>query len=194
MIFLSDTNWWLLFVLETIMILGLAYREAFRFKILTSSYGRLITYLAILAAIFWFSMVILMAFYSGIFSALIGFLSTIIIGIATLKFIKLQYVNHVQEFIAESEWKEKNEELVLARSVNNKEIRMVMKEHSIGVSDIEELFRRLGRTGIEQTKVNSAILNPQLVAWYFNKIKDPSTNLEDLAIELAIYARCGKKP
>jgi len=194
MTFLSDTTWWILLVVATILIIGLAYREAFRFRSLTSPYGKLIAYGATLAVSFWFLIVILMAFHSGLLSALVGFLISFVIGIVALNVIKRRFAHFTQEFLAQGEWDDRMVRFAVTKSVNTQAVQLVMKGHSVTEADIEELFHRLRTAGVEDVKANAAILNPELITWYFKHVRDASTNLEDLAIELSLYARYGKKP
>ncbi len=194
MTFFFDTAWWIMLVVATIIIIGLAYREAMRFRSLINPYGKLIAYGATLAVLFWLLILILMAFHTGVFSAIVGFLISFVIGIVSLNIIKRHFTNFTHEFLAKSEWDDRMIKFAVTKSVNTQAVQLVMKEHSVNEADIEELYHRLRRAGVEDNKVNSAILNPDLIAWYFKQVRDASTNLEDLAIKLGLYARYDKKP
>jgi hypothetical protein len=131
MIFVSDLTWWLLLIIAFILTAALAYREAFRFQLLIGPHGKTITFLAFFAILVWFAVISGMAFHSGLWSALVGFLLSFVAGIVILNIIKTHYVNWAQAIVAEGDWENRVTDIVIGKSLNSEDIQLVMHRYSI---------------------------------------------------------------
>jgi hypothetical protein len=192
--FLSDSTWWVLLVVSITLMILLAYREAFRFQLLVSHHGKITTFLSVIGIAVLFVDLIFMVFVSGWWAMLTGLIVSFSIGILTLNIVKRRSVNFAQALVAESEWEDKLTKIAIQNALNSRSIQRVMLQRSINETDIRDLYHRLKAAGVEKKKADAAILNPELIDWFFRNFRNELVNLEDLAIELSLYARYGKKP
>ena len=190
--FISDPQWLLLLLANMLLIILLALRETFRFRLLNSPYKNITIISGVVVSTLFITDLILMVIFHGWLSMLVGGITSILIGVLLSTMLKKRFIRFYDNLIDEGNWENKVTEIAIQKALNLKEIQTVMTNEQISELDIKDLNLRLRALGISNEKANSAILNHQLVSWFFKNFRDDSKDKNSLAIELAIYAKSGQ--
>lgn len=95
--FILNYIWLLLVALGIIAIIVLAWREAFRYKLLLNKYAVFKTFLAVLASIAFIADLILMVIYTGWLSMFTAAIILLLVGLFMLSIFRKQFADDFTE-------------------------------------------------------------------------------------------------
>ena len=170
----------------------LGVREAFRFRLLTSSAALLTTLLSFLGVIVWLILVVSAFFVLPLTQALIILIVPFIAGnIFRLIAKKISVGNDFlsPERSAELELEDRVASQVAAQTVEADYLAEIVSRFHLTPSDLELLYDRLKRQGLSSQEALSAMTQPKVVEFYFKEIGRDDHCTFETSIKLTLLAR-----
>lgn len=184
--FLTNATFWLHLAVALALVVPLAAREAFRFRLLRTRFGLLSAYLALACIIGFIVVLVLMARSTGIWSAVTGAVFALFLG--GLLSSRMRGETVFDRFEEEQAMRE----VFLANALRDRNVAEALSGLGRGKEDLERLQRLLLSQGVEERKVGSAIRDLRLLNWYFTRAQ--SADRRDVVLLLVLWARRGEVP
>lgn len=170
----------------------LGVREAFRFRLLTSSSATLTTLLSLIGVVGWIGLVISAFFVLPFTHALVVLIVPFIIG-NVIRVIAKKMSGGDGFFSAERSAELEHENRVVAhvaaQATGAEYLAELVSRFQLTPSDFELLYDRLKRLGLASAEAMSAMTQPKVVEYYFGEIGREDHCTAETSTRLTILAR-----
>ncbi len=170
--------------LACILTAVLAVREAYRFRLLAGPFAGITVYGSALAVLAWLAVVGVVFYANGFWASLAVLAISLFFGVV------LRALLAPRDIFSRAAESKSRAQVALADALRRPPVKAVLRDHDKTADDLSGLYSHLCACGVDRERSAAAILNPELLDWFFS---DPLL-ADDRRILLILWAKSGRRP